>query len=209
MSESFWIIKCNAVHKRKVIYNARYFSLCRDWASCFGFLLTHRTYLWNCHKKFYCSFFLRIHGNFPQAILGKLVSHKKSLPHGQQPFAKRENRLYNCTYYKVVISLERWRHLKKAVRYDRVPLILPAKFFTKHESRQRRGKGRIRLGSPCLSPSPKLSRVFAAHLVSSRFLPRRNEPACRPAGFTVGLNSRLHCPLDLLLSDKSRIQGPS
>ena len=72
----------NAVHERWVICNARHISLCRDWTSCFGFLLTHRTYLWNCHKKFYCSFFCLSMEISPRQFWGSWFHTKSRFPTG-------------------------------------------------------------------------------------------------------------------------------
>jgi len=41
--------KTNIGRKQHVIYTAWYISLSRDWLSRFGFLLTHTTYVGNCH----------------------------------------------------------------------------------------------------------------------------------------------------------------
>ena len=72
----------NAVHERWVICNARHISLCRDWTSCFGFLLTHRTYLWNCHEKFYCSFFCLSMEISPRQFWGSWFHTKSRFPTG-------------------------------------------------------------------------------------------------------------------------------
>ena len=46
----------NTARKQHVIFSVWHISLSHDWLSHFGLLLTHRSYLGNCHGKFFCSF---------------------------------------------------------------------------------------------------------------------------------------------------------
>ena len=68
----------NTARKQHVTFSVRYISLSHDWLSRFGFLLTHRSYLGNCHGLFFCSFHVSMEISRRQFHSGK-TGHTQKL----------------------------------------------------------------------------------------------------------------------------------